>query len=312
MRHKPQPRSVKGPDSLPSLAHRQHGVVSIRQLVGPLGYSRSAVARAVAAGRLHRLYRGVYAVGHTRLSTQARCLAAVLASGPKALLSHASAAWLWGISPRSPVRFEVTAPIMRRSRPPIVLHRARYLADDDRELVEGIPVTALPRTLLDEAAAIRFEYLRRMLERAEELRLFDLRAVEALLARSQGHPGAGPLRRALALYRPPPFTRSGLERRFLELLERAGLPRPVTGFNEAGYELDVYWPQERFGVELDTFETHGSREAFERDRLRREDLKLAGVEMINVTDHRLNKEPRQVLERVARLLAQRRREPPIG
>jgi hypothetical protein len=307
MRQKGQPHSAKDV-SLLDLANRQYGVVSIRQLVGLLGYSRSAVARDVAAGRLHRLHRGVFAVGHTYLSMQARCLAAVLASGPSALLSHASAAWLWGISSRSPMPFEVTVPTVRRPRPPIVLHRSRTLLEDDRELVEGIPVTALPRTLLDEAAAIRFEYLRRMLERAEELRLFDLRAVDALLARSIGHPGAGRLRRALALYRPAPFTRSNLERRFLELVEKAGLPRPVTGFNEIGYELDVYWPEERFGIELGTFETHGSREAFERDKRRREDLKLAGVETIDVTGHRLDSEPRQVIERVACLLARRRGE----
>jgi hypothetical protein len=238
----------------------------------------------------------------------AQCLAAVLASGPNALLSHASAAWLWGISSRSPMPFEVTVPAVRRPRPPIVLHRSRALTEEDWELVDGIPATALPRTLLDEAAAIRFEYLRRMLERAEELRLFDLRAVDALLVRSAGHPGVGRLRRAIALYRTPPFTRSGLERRFLELVERAGLPRPVTGFNEAGHELDVYWPEVRFAVELDTFETHGSREAFERDRKRREDLKLAGVETIDITGHRLDKEQRQVIERVARFLAQRGRE----
>ena len=224
------------------------------------------------------------------------------------MLSHASAAWLWGISSRSPMPFEVTVPAVRRPRPPIVLHRSRTLTDEDRALEEGIPVTALPRTLLDQAAAGRFEHLRRMVERAEELRLFDLRAVDALLARSSGHPGAGRLRRALALYRTPPFTRSGLERRFLELVERAGLPRPVTGFNEVGYELDVYWPEERFAVELGTFETHGSREAFEQDKRRREDLKLAGVETIDVTGHRLDSEPRQVIERVARLLAQRRGE----
>jgi Transcriptional regulator, AbiEi antitoxin/AbiEi antitoxin C-terminal domain len=288
------------------MANRQHGVVSIRQLLGPLGYSRSAVARATAAGRLHRIYRGVYAVGHTRLSMQAHCLAAVLASGPGALLSHASAAWLWGVSSRSPRPFEVAVSTPRQARPPIVLHCSRTLIAEDRALEDGIPVTALTRTLLDVAATFRFHRLQRTLERSEELRLFDLGAVEALLARSTGHPGVGRLRRAIALYHAPAFTRSGLERKFLGLVERAGLPRPVTGFNEAGYELDVYWPGERFAVELDTFETHGSREAFERDRRRQEDLKLVGVEMTRVTGHRLEREPQQVIERVARLLAQRR------
>lgn len=291
---------------LAELARRQHGVVSIRQLVGLLGYSHSAVLRAASSGRLHRLYRGVYAVGHTDLSPQAECLAGVLACGPDAVLSHHSAAWLLGIARWPHLPLSVTVPSARRARPPIRLHRARALTPKDRALHERIPVTALPRTLLDLAAALRSDRLRRLLERAEELRIFDLREVETLLARSGGHPGAGRLRRALALYRPAPFTRSGLERRFLELVAEAGLPRPVTAFTEAGYELDVYWPDHRFAAELDTYETHGSHEVFESDRLRQEDLKLAGVEMTRVTGHRLDREPRQVIERVRRLLRQRR------
>jgi hypothetical protein len=123
-----------------------------------------------------------------------------------------------------------------------------------------------------------------------------------------GHRGARRLRRAIALYRPPPFSRSGLERRFLELIQGADLPRPVTGFVAAGYELDVYWPEERFAVELDTYETHGSHDSFEGDRLRQENLKLAGIEMTRITGHRLDREPRQVIERIGRLLAQRRRQ----
>jgi len=230
----------------------------------------------------------------------------VLACGPRALLSHGSAAWLWGIAAGSPLPFEVVAPASRRARPPIVLHQARGLSSEDRALVETIPVTALPRTLLDCAAIVREDRLARMLERCEELKLFDLGAVEALLARTVGHPGCGRLRRAIELYRPAPFTRSKLERRFLELVEEAGLPRPATGFNECGHELDVYWPGERFAVELDVYETHGGRAAFERDRLRQEDLLLDGIAMTRVTGPRLKREPRRVIERVARLLAQRR------
>jgi len=167
-------------------------------------------------------------------------------------------------------------------------------------------VTAVPRVALDLAATLRPGSLRRTLERAEELRLFDLRDFEDLLSRTAGHPGAGRLSRALELYRPAPFTRSGLERRFLELVAKAGLLRPATGFCEEGYELDVYWPEVRFAVELDVYETHGSHQAFESDRRRQEDLKLAGIEMIRVTGHRLGREPRQVIGRVARLLEQRR------
>ncbi len=292
---------------LAELAGRQHGVVSIRQLLGPLGYSASAVTRSAAAGRLHRLHRGVYAVGHANLSFQGHYLAAVLACAPHALLSHVSAAWLWGLLRQRPGVIHITAPTRRRVKPPLSVHHAR-LVDEDRSLLDGIPVTSLARTLLDLAAMLPARRLRRAIERSEELHLFDLGSVDSLLARAGRHPGTGRLRRALALYRPPPFTRSGLERRFLELVEKAGLPYPSTGFNELGYELDVYWQAERFAVELDIYETHGSREAFESDRLRQENLKLAGIEMIRVTGPRLDRESDEVIERVALLLKRRRRE----
>ena len=292
---------------LSELARRQHGIVSIRQLVGPLGYSQSAVSRAVGHGRLHRLHRGVYAVGHTRLSPQGRYLAAVLACAPGALLSHVSAAWPWGLLKQRPGAIHISAPTRRRARPPLCIHHAR-LVDDDRALREGIPVTALPRTLLDLAAMLPAGRLQRAIERSEELRLLDLGPVDAMLARAGGHPGAGRLRRTLALYRSPAFTRSGLERRFLELVRKAGLPAPSMNYSEGGFELDAYWQPERFVVELDVYETHGTREAFERDRLRQEELKLAGIEMVRLTGARIEREPRAVLQRVAVLLERRRRE----
>lgn len=172
-------------------------------------------------------------------------------------------------------------------------------------LREGVPVTAVPRTLLDLAATVRFDWLQRMIERAEELEVFDLGPVESLLDRTWGHHGWGRLRRAIALYQPVPFTRSGFERLFYEALLDAGFPRPATNYVEAGFELDIYWPEKRFAVELDTYGTHGTHAAFERDRLRQEDLKLAGIEMTRVTDVRFHREPDAVLERVAQLLAQR-------
>ena len=141
-----------------------------------------------------------------------------------------------------------------------------------------------------------------MLERAEELELFDLGPVEELLGRSRGHAGWGRLRRAIGLYRPVPFTRSGFERRFFEAVLAAGLPRPATNIVEAGVEHDVYWPERRFAVELDTYATHGTNAAFERDHLRDEDLVLAGIELTRVTDVRFHREPEAVLERVATML----------
>jgi hypothetical protein len=221
------------------------------------------------------------------------------------VLSHHSAAWLWGLSKQRPIPIHVTAAVRRRPRPPLRLHFAD-LTDADRDLREGIPVTSVARVLLDLAAGARADRLARLIARAEELELFDLGPVEDVLARNRGHRGAGRLRRALASYRPPTFTRSQTETRFLALLARAGLPRPATGFNECGHELDFYWPDLRFAVELDLFETHGTRQSFEGDRLRQEELKLAGVEMTRVTGRRLEREPRRVIDRVALLLAQRR------
>src|SRR4051794_33804581 len=226
MRNKWPEHPPAGHGALANLAERQHGIVSIRQLTGLLGYSRSAVYRAADAGRLHRLYPGVYAVGHTNLSLQAQCLAAVLACGPDALLSHVSAAWLWDLTKTSPLPASVSTPLHRRRRPPIRLHEARSLAAEDRALREGIPVTALPRTLLDLAATVRFDWLEKMVDRSEDLELFDLRTVEDLLRRTAGHPGQRRLRKAIALYKPSSFTRSGLEKRFLELCFEAGLPQP--------------------------------------------------------------------------------------
>lgn len=232
-------------------------------------------------------------------------MAAVLACGREAVASHASAAWLWGLLRNRPGTIHVCVPASRRQRRPFRLHFAT-LAAEDRALREGIPLTALPRTLLDQAAA-HSAPLDRMIERAEERGLFDLRAVEALLGRAGGHPGAGALSRALATYRQPTaFTRSGLERRFLELVAGARMPRPAMNTYVEGYELDAYWEAERFAVELDVYETHGSHAAFERDRLRQEELKLRGVEMVRITGRRLEREPGAVMERVGALLRQRR------
>jgi very-short-patch-repair endonuclease len=293
-------------EALGDLATRQHGVVSIRQL-NRLGYSRKLVAKETARGRLHPLHRGVYAVGHRRLDWDARCLGAVLASAP-AVASHTSAAWLWGLLRTRPQTFHLTTETRRHAKPGCRLHFAR-LNDDDRAEVDGIPVTAVARTKLDLAAMLSPARLERVLERSEELRRFDLRAVDELLARTVGHPGHGRLRRALAIYREDPaFVRSKFEGRFLRLVRKAGLPAPSMNFVVAGFELDAYWERERFVVELDVYETHGTHEAFERDRLRQDDLLLIGVEMIRVTGPRLRREPAATIERVAAHLERRRRE----
>jgi hypothetical protein len=188
---------------------------------------------------------------------------------------------------------------------PVRIHRTRRLAEADRTLIEKIPVSAVPRLLLDLAAYVKPKSLDRLIERSEDRGLFDLRAVEELLSRTVGHHGHGRLRQAIALYKPSSFTRSELERRFLDLCLEAGLPQPRMNYVEQGFELDCYWPEFHFAVELDVFETHGTRAAFERDRKRQEDLLLAGITMTRVTGPRLEREPEAVIARVARLLEQR-------
>jgi Transcriptional regulator, AbiEi antitoxin len=292
--------------ALAELATKQHGVVSAAQL-RELGYGRNVIAQATTSGRLHRLHRGVYAVGHRDLDWHSHCMAAVLACAP-AVASHASAGWLWGLLRYAPGTIDVTAPSRRHPKSAFRVHYAPLQARDHAER-EGIPVTSAARTKLDLAATLNSYRLERVLERSEELGIFDLGPIDEVLERFSHHPGARPLRQALDIYRPDPtFTRSGLEERFLALVEQAGLPRPSMNVNVIGLELDAYWEAERFAVELDVYETHGTRAAFETDRLRNEDLLLAGIAVDRVTGPRLKREPQEVMERLGRLMAQRRRD----
>jgi very-short-patch-repair endonuclease len=282
-----------------------------------LGYAKSTVVEWVASRRLHQVHRGVYAVGHRRLTWHGRCWAAVLGAEANevdevvwpAVAGHGSAAYLWGLYRFAPETIDVTAPIRRRAKREFRVHFSSILVPEDRKEREGIPVTSVPRVLLDLAIRARPDQLDRLLERAEELELLDLHAVEGVLDRAGGHRGRGRLRRALALYQPDPtFTRSRFEKSFRRRVLAAGLPSPSMNFNVGGYELDAYWPDLRFAVELDLFETHGSRAAFERDRLRQEELKLLGIEMIRVTKPRLDREPEAVLRNLATFLERRRGE----
>jgi predicted transcriptional regulator of viral defense system len=308
MRQKQQPERREHPDrrGLAVMATRQCGVVSIRQLES-LGFGSRSVHREVAAGRLHRLHRGVYAVGHQRLSWHGHCLAAVLANSPS-VASHFSAGWLWGLLLNRPSgKYHLTAPNARHSKPQFVLHRA-VLADADHAIVEGIPVTSMARTHLDLAAEVSLDRVCRFLTRSEADERLDLRALQSVLDRCGNHPGRATLRTALAIHKPDlATTRSGLEREFRDLAVKAGLPPPSMNFAIAGYELDAYWADERFAVELEVFETHGNRASFEADPVRHEELLLIGIEMIRVTGPRLKREPETVIRRVRTLLERRRR-----
>src|SRR6478609_1717879 len=233
---------------LAELAERQHGVVSTAQL-SRLGYSKAAISRHTSAGRLHPIHKSAYAVGHAAVSRQGKCLAAVFACGDDALLSHRSAAWLWGLTARWQPIVEVTAASPRHQRSATRVHSAEAITAEDRDSVEGIAVTAVPRTLLDFAAVDPY-FLKVALDRCETRGLLDLMAVDALIARSRGFRGVARLREALLVHRTPAFTRSGLERHFLDLVRRAGLPRPATNLFVEGCELDAYWEAERFAVEI--------------------------------------------------------------
>ena len=228
-------RTEERRQGLADLARRQYGVISARQLRG-LGYSYDQIADGSAAARLHRLHRGVYAVGHLHLDWRGHCFAATLACAP-AFASHTSAGWLWGLLRYAPGRLDVTAPTRRHPKAAVRLHHARLDARDCTER-EGIPVTSLARTVLDLAAVLSPDRLDRVLERSEELRLLDLVAIDEVLGRVGHHRGATKLRGALAIYRDDPtVTRSRLERRFLALVRKAGLPRPAMNFPLGGYEL---------------------------------------------------------------------------
>lgn len=282
----------------------QHGVVSLGQL-RRLGYAEGTVKEMIKTGRLHPLARGVYGVGHEAIQRHGQCLSAVISCEEEALLSHRSAAWLWGLTKRFAVPIEVTAGSPKRGREKIRVHSAEALIDSDRTSLEGIPVTAVPRTLLDFANVDPF-FLSPALDSAYRLGLLDLIAMDALISRSRGFRGVARLRTALEAYRTPAFLRSGVERRFLLLVDDHSLPRPSMNFFVEGYELDAYWPAERFAVELDTYNYHGSPRAFEEDRIRQENLKLAGIELTRITGARLAREPAKVMQRLALLLSHRR------
>jgi predicted transcriptional regulator of viral defense system len=301
----PNQRRTHRGQSLADLARGQHGVVSARQLA-QFGFAKSTIAEAVRLGRLHRLHRGVYAVGHEALTWEGRCMAAVLANAP-AVTSHKTAAWIWGLRRWRAEGLHLTAPTRRHRRGPIVVHFAP-LAPEDQAVVDGLPVTSVARTVLDLAPSESTGRLHQMMDRAEERKTFDLRRFERLLARAGGHPGRVKLRHALDTFKTEhAVLRSDLERRFRDLVIAAGLPAPQTNVVVEGYELDTYWEGEGFAVEIDVFATHGSRRSFEEDRERADDLLLAGIEMIRVTGERLDREPRETIARVAAHLERRRR-----
>jgi predicted transcriptional regulator of viral defense system len=223
---RPQPGSERTDKELErwSKSKSQHGVLTLPQLEA-FGLSGRAVRHRLAAGRLRRLHRGVYAIGVP--TAESRWIAALLACGEGAVLSHRSAAALWGLHDDDRAIVHVTLPSRAtRVRPHIKLHSGAF-DDRDRAVERGIPCTAMSRTLLDLATQVDRRALRRAIDRAEELRLFDLTALDELLRRNTGRRGARALATALAEYTGPTVTRSETEEALLAIVDSAGLPAPA-------------------------------------------------------------------------------------
>ena len=274
-------RKPANPDALVAeWATKRHGVVTTVALLAA-GLSEAGIGRRVSTGRLHRLHRGVYAVGHAAVSFEGRCLAAVLAVGDGAALSHRSAAELWGIVPRAKGPIHVTMPSTSgcRSRPGLIIHRSRTLAPECTAFIAGVRTTTPARTLADLRPGISRELHDRATRRALDL---------GLISRDPAISDSA-------------LTRSELERVFLRLLRRHRLPQPVVNARVGRHEVDFLWRKRRVVVETDGFEHHGSREAFERDRARDAELQSRGYRVLRVT-HRQLRDSRGDVARVLREL----------
>ncbi len=287
------------------LAQRQHGVVARRQLVA-LGVSSRTVEYRMERARLHPVHQGVYAVGHPGLTVHGRWMAAVLAHGPTAVLSHRSAGSLWGLLRSSRAVIEVTAE-RRWPRPGVQLHRSA-LPEDEVTTLDGIPVTTVPRTLFDLAAVVEARKVERAIEEAEVRALVDPLSLQDLLGRHPRRHGAATLRAALASVGGYPTpTRSELEDRFIALLDANGLPRPSINarleVEGQWIECDCVWRSHKLIVELDGRATHRTAAAFERDRARDRLLQVAGWRVVRITWRQLHDEGQRVATDLRELLS---------
>jgi very-short-patch-repair endonuclease len=261
-------------------------VISSEQL-RDLGLDKFWVRRRVVTGLLHPLHRGVYGVGRPDLSLRGRYLAAVLACGPGAVLSHRSAAHLWGLRSNAAGRVEVTIGWNQTGPAGVHTYRTRMLAPRDFTVIDGIPVTSVARTLLDLAAILRPPDLEVVIDRAERQALFDLNAVVDVLNRVNGRRGTKTLKRVIAAYENS-TQESKLERAFKQLLMAApDIASP--SFNalvdgETGtHEVDALWQDARLAIQLDGFEFHRTRRDREKDASSDADLELAGYRVMRLT-----------------------------
>jgi hypothetical protein len=288
------------------LAERQYGVVARWQLL-KRGIGEDAIDHRLAMGRLHSVAFGVYAVGHRVLPPRGRWIAAVLSSGAGAVLSHRSAAALWGIRESASGSVDVT--VSRKSRSSALIRRHHCtLPQDEVTVCEGIRVTIVPRTILDLAASSSTDRVENAIRQAEYHRLYDRLSLADMINRYPGQRGVRRVRVALARIEALPAgrTRSRLEERFLPFLRRYGLPRPRLNdwimVEEERFQVDCHWFGTGQVVELDSWEAHGTRSAFRDDRTRDRILRTAGYDVTRIAWAQLDDEPEAVAADLRKLL----------
>jgi very-short-patch-repair endonuclease len=265
-----------------------------------IGLSRNALARRVESGRLHRIHKGVYAVGHRRLTSEGRWLAAVMACGRGAVLSHLDAAALWRVYKGEGARIHVTTTNRSgQAIPGLWIHRARRLDAEDVTVKAGIPVTTVARTLVDLTDLLGPDRILRAMREADFLRLLDLDALDAAVQRAHGRRRLKALKQALAHHRPGQIVRDELEHRFAEVVRAAGLPAPDTNVRvqtrRRRYTVDCLWREQRVAVELDGRAAHARAMAFEEDRARDAALSASGLRPLRFTWRRVTHEPDEVI-----------------
>ncbi len=284
------------------IAEKQHGLVTRAQILAA-GVHNSLLYRRVRSGRLRRIHWGVYQVGSFE-RPRVREMAAVLSCGSDAVVSHRSAAVLWGLLPERPdihpIQLSLTRDLRRSGQ--IQTHRVRNLPKRQVTKMDGIPVTIPARTLVDLAGQASRRELERALARAKREGLTDRREVEDLASRAPTRTGVPTLLAFLGAGYEPAFTRSEAEERLLSLIRSAGLPRPTVNSEVVGFEVDFCWERERLIVEVDGYRYHSSRASHENDRRRDGLLARAGYQVIRVTWRQLTKERDATLVLVAQAL----------
>lgn len=280
------------------LAQRQHGVVAREQLVA-FGMSRRAIVGRLEHGQLHEVFRGVYVVGVRRISRRGRWMAAVLAAGEGAVLSHRSAARLWQLLPPAGEWADVTCPPGRVVRRKGIVSHESPMRDDEWEVVDGIPVTAPFRTIFDLAAVVGERELERGWHEALAREMRAKVSLPMLLERYPGRRGARCLRALLASKEPETITRNDFEEAFLALVDAYGLPRPrmnaALALRGRFFEIDALWERERVALELDSRGVHGTPKKFESDRQRDRILVAEGWRTMRVTWRQLRDEPEAIV-----------------